>query len=146
MNTSHFIIEQSANGKDFKAAAEVVAKGIGSNSYFYSIDKNNVVYVRLKMVDKNGQFTYSNTIKISSDIATISGLIVLNNPAKNTLQLQVNAASLNNTTASLINNEGKVIKIFMLKQGFQTIDISGFASGVYYLKTIDRNEKVLISK
>jgi uncharacterized repeat protein (TIGR01451 family) len=67
VNTSHFVIEQSVDGRTFKPAVEIAAKGSGSNSYFYSITKNNTVYLRLKMVDKNGAFTYSNIIKLSED-------------------------------------------------------------------------------
>ena len=148
VNTSHFIILRSDDGLIYKSVGSIAAKGFGEYNF---IDNSlsttfKTIYYQLKMVDKNGQFTFSNVIKINSVAEKLSSLIVLNNPVKHQLQLQVNAAALNNTTASLMNNEGKVIKIFILKQGYQTIDISGFASGVYYLKTIDGNKKILIGK
>jgi hypothetical protein len=143
VNTAHFIIEQSSNSKDFVVVAEVVAKGIGSNSYFYSINKNNVVYLRLKMVDKNGQFTYSNVIKLamSNEPLVIS---IYPNPAKDVLNIAVYSIKLNNTVAKIINAKGQIIKTFILKQGSQTIDITGLQSGVYYLQTNIESKKFVV--
>jgi uncharacterized repeat protein (TIGR01451 family) len=144
VNTAYFIIETSSNGTNFKAVAEVAAKGIGNNSYFYSIDKSNVIYVRLKMVDKDGRFTYSNIIKIAQMVELFDGLMVLKNPTKNQLQLKVISSKLNNTNASLTNAQGKVVKRFILKQGNQAIDISGIAAGVYYLQNNEGSKKVVV--
>jgi uncharacterized repeat protein (TIGR01451 family) len=144
VNTAYFIIETSSNGTNFKAIAEVAAKGIGNNSYFYSIDKSNVVYVRLKMVDKNGLYTYSNIIKISSIVELFDGLMVVKNPTKNQLKLNVISNKLNNTNTSLINAQGRVVKRFVLQLGYQTIDISGIAAGVYYLQSNEGSKKVVV--
>jgi hypothetical protein len=144
VNTAYFIIETSSNGTIFKAVAEVAAKGIGSNSYFYSIDKLTIAYIRLKMVDKNGLFTYSKIIKLSSNIQDLNGLIVLQNPVKHQLKLNVVSNKLNNTNASLTNAQGRIVKRFVLQQGYQTIDISGIAAGVYYLQSNEESKKVII--
>jgi uncharacterized repeat protein (TIGR01451 family) len=144
VNTSYFIIEQSIDGIVFKAAAEVAANGTVANSYYFTIDRNKVKYVRLKMVDKNGQFNYSNTIKINSNVQSNNGLIFLENPAKDQIKLNVISPTLTNTIASFVNSQGKILKSFVLKQGFQTIDINGFADGVYYLKTNTGSRSVVI--
>jgi uncharacterized repeat protein (TIGR01451 family) len=144
VNTAYFIIETSSDGNSFKAVAEVAAKGIGNNSYFYSIDKATVVYVRLKMVDKDGRFTYSNIIKIAPIAELLDGLMVVKNPTKNQLQLKVITNKLNNINASLVNAQGKVVKRFVLQQGNQTIDITGIAAGVYYLQSNEGSKKIVV--
>jgi len=144
INTAYFIVETSSNGSSYTAMAEVAAKGLGNNSYFYSIDKSNVVFVRLKMVDKNGFYTYSNVVKLSSNTDLLNGLIVLKNPAKHQLQLKVNATSLNHTAASLVNAQGNIVKRFILLQGSQTIDITSLHSGLYYLQTISGTKKIVV--
>jgi uncharacterized repeat protein (TIGR01451 family) len=133
VNTSHFVIEQSVDGRTFKPAVEIAAKGSGSNSYFYSITKSNTVYLRLKMVDKNGAFTYSNIIKLTED--KTNGFDIVNNPAKGSLNVNVRSTSLNNTTAKIVNVQGQIVKTFMLKHNLQTIDIAALQRGVYYLQT-----------
>ena len=143
VNTSYFIIEQSLNGKDFLAAAEVPAKGIGSNSYFYSINKNSVLYLRLKMVDKNGQYTYSKVILINQ-LADIK-ISVSPSPAKNHLNVKA-PTSLNNTNAKIVNAQGQIIKTFTLKQGSQTIDIAALQTGLYYLQTNIEVRKFVVEK
>lgn len=144
INTAYFIVETSSNGSSYTAMAEVAAKGFGNNSYFYAIDKSNVVFVRLKMVDKNGFYTYSNVVKLSSNTDLLNGLMVLKNPTKHQLHLKVNATSLNHTAASLVNAQGNIVKRFILLQGSQTIDITSLHGGLYYLQTISGTKKIVV--
>ncbi len=143
VNTSYFIIEQSTDARNFTPSAEVAAIGKGNNSYYYNIAKNNVQYVRLKMVDKNGTFSHSNIIRITTNDKQQT--ITVASPAKNELKINVTSTTLNNTKACLINGQGKVVKTFNLKQGYQTIDIAALQSGLYYLQTNEVVKKVMIS-
>ena len=64
-NTDYFAIERSTNGKDFSPIGTVKAAGYSSENRNYNfIDDNpplstGTLYYRLKMVDKDGKFTYS---------------------------------------------------------------------------------------
>jgi hypothetical protein len=61
INTSHFIIERSANGTDFSSIGKVSASGNNSitKDYLYTDTKpaKGTNYYRLKMVDADGIFT-----------------------------------------------------------------------------------------
>ncbi len=145
VNTSYFIIEQSTDARTFTAAAEVAAKGKGNNSYYYQLTANSqqsTVFLRLKMVDKNGTFSYSNIIRITTNDKQQT--ITIQSPTKNELKINVTSTTLNNTKACLINGQGKVVKTFTLKQGYQTIDIAVLQSGLYYLQTNEVVKKVVI--
>ncbi len=142
INTSFFLIEQSTDGRTFKPIVEIAAKGSGNNSYFYSIAKNNIVYLRLKMVDKNGTYTYSNIIKLAEDKST--GFDIVNNPAKNTLNIRVYSSLLTHTTATIVTAQGKIVKTFILNQNLQTIDIAALQAGNYFLQTILGTKKFVV--
>lgn len=143
INTSHFIIETTGSNNDFTSLAEIAAKGSGSNGYFYAAPKNNIRFVRLKMVDKNGSFTYSNIIKLGE----VAGkkLEIVGNPARQYLQLKV-PAGLHHSTARLIDAVGKTVKSFTLQQGYQNIDISNLTSGMYWLQCENEVVKVVVSQ
>ncbi|MBL0357203.1 MAG: hypothetical protein IPP72_10105 [Chitinophagaceae bacterium] len=66
INTKQFVIEQSNNGLNFNSLKTVVAKGRASNNYSSNIADftNSIVYYRLEIVDNDGSFSYSPTIKI----------------------------------------------------------------------------------
>lgn len=67
-NTSHFDLEQSADGISFRKAGTVLAQGNGSGqdySYLATQD-NTTVYYRLKMVDMDGAFKYSNVLRFTT--------------------------------------------------------------------------------
>jgi hypothetical protein len=70
---SHFELECSFDGADFKYVAKIAAlPGAGIIDYAYTdkaILKTNVsaIYYRLKMVDVDGRITYSDIVKLSND-------------------------------------------------------------------------------
>lgn len=69
INTQEFIIEKSTNGLDFKEIGSVVAVGnsFEQNKYFFiDVKKTSINYYRLKMVDFDGSFEYSNVLVISN--------------------------------------------------------------------------------
>jgi hypothetical protein len=75
-NSSHFEIQRSTDGNNFETIAMVTAKGNinTANNYqtkddlfFYNYQS---VYYRLKMIDINGSFKYSNSILIKLKAAT----------------------------------------------------------------------------
>ena len=85
VNTSHFVIERSWNGSEFTSVGTVNAKGnVLSSAYNFrddisSINSNgSTVYYRLKMIDKDGSFTYSNIQKLHTTVIPIH---IVPNPA-----------------------------------------------------------------
>ncbi len=147
MNTRLFLIEQSLNGREFAAIGNVKANGSGNNSYDYNVTnpaKTNL-YFRLKMTDKDGAFSYSPIVLIKNKTGN-AGFTLLQNPAQHTLVLTSVAASLFNTEALLVNSVGVVVKRAVFHLVTQTIDVNDLPPGVYYLKTVEGNEKVVVAQ
>src|SRR5690606_2901845 len=70
-DNSYFEIEKSSNGVDFYFLDRIEGKSNSSVKINYTyLDKaeNSVAYYRLKQVDHNGNFTYSDVIEISNPL------------------------------------------------------------------------------
>jgi len=71
-NSSHFEIERSTDGVNFTRLGKVNAAGNSSNKISYSFNDIHPVtginYYRLKMVDKDGKFAYSNIVTVNVNI------------------------------------------------------------------------------
>lgn len=69
INSKNFEVQRSADGKEFKTIGVVQAKGNSTNQTNYSftdaVPINGINYYRLKQVDVNGKFEYTNIIQVN---------------------------------------------------------------------------------
>jgi uncharacterized repeat protein (TIGR01451 family) len=144
INTAYFILEKSFDGIHFISTVEIAAKGFGDNNYFYSIPKSGKVFLRLKMVDKDGSVSYSKIILINS-IST-QHILISPNPVKNYLNITLNSTGVISLKCKLVNSLGAVVKSFSLKSGFHSINVSDLATGVYCLQTGIETIKIFVEK
>ena len=71
-NNDYFVVEYSRNGKDWVECSEHVSS-VSANGYSYSVKPNMSInslfsYFRLKQVDYNGEYSYSNVITVSFSV------------------------------------------------------------------------------
>lgn len=143
LNTQHFAIERSVDGRLFKTLGTVRSAGNATTIQFYTYTDRNIkdpgvtiLYYRLKMVDKDGSFRYSAIVplNISSNPAIVA---LYPNPVKDIASLTVNAAQKEEVIYSVITTEGKVVKTgsyqFITGNNLFSMDVSGLLSGNYYL-------------
>ncbi len=150
-NSSHFDIERSADGNNFYKIGNInsIGSSVIVNKYQY-IDNQHpaaaVIFYRLKMVDKDGKFTYSNVIAIKRN-GLSSSFKIFPNPANEILYLQ---ASGNNEfgTLQIFDGSGRNLKedrIYLRNNTSISINIKALPNGVYYLllksKTINERQK-----
>ncbi len=107
INTIHFNIQRSTNGKDFSAIGKVAAKGAGDYTY-KDISTDNLrlskLYYRLEIVDKDGSKSYSEIRELSMDNGQ---LIISPNPAKD----KVTITGTNIKQVRLLDNTGKIVVV-----------------------------------
>lgn len=141
VNASHFTIERSVDGTTFKDIGRVTATG-GNMITEYDFNDNevpvlgaNVIYYRLKIVDLDGRFTYSNIIVLRPTYTT--RISVAPNPATHDIKVLIEAGNAFNAQWQIVDNTGRVVMrgANELKAGRNTItiDINKLASGVYHL-------------
>ena len=136
INTSSFELERQwgvSNGQWVKISRQA-AMGSGANGYSYvDADKlDGTILYRLKMIDVDGRFTYSNIIKLTNQLSNQS--TVYPNPVTDNATLQIGDRKLLNTRANMIDANGRIIKTILIKNSFEIIDMSGLPSGLYMLK------------
>jgi hypothetical protein len=125
-NTSHFDIESSSNAQQFNKIGNVTAKGNSTdvNNYtFTDAVKNEVVFYRLKMVDKDGSFTYSRIVTVRSKKGVKWQLFP--NPAADVLQLQIPSAQKTEATVTIHDMVGRVMyrNVLILQAGNNAVSL-----------------------
>jgi len=132
-NSSHFDIEQSLNGVNFQSIGKEQAAGNSIEKRAYSFVNSKVArgmyYYRLKQVDRDGGFVYSNMATIQAG-ETIQSLQLFPNPASK--ELQFVAGQLQGPfVITIYNAAGQLQKL--LKQSDTRILVHELAAGAYFL-------------
>jgi trimeric autotransporter adhesin len=157
VNTSQFIIERGIDGRNFARIGAVAAVGNNSGNKYSFTDydaaqqSSSLLYYRLKMMDKDGAYTYSKVITIS--LPYITGKVtVFPNPAFNKINVTIIAPVDGEVQWNLIDNTGRVViqNSAGLKKGSNNLDIniSNLSTGFYYLSVAgaEINQKVKLEK
>lgn len=129
-NASHFEIERSTDGQRYMPQTRVKANGSSAGSYLFEdkkIPASTVLYYRLKMVDNDGSFSYSEikTIKTQARILDLKAIVRGGN---------LLISSTKSEEAVVINSNGQFVKRVRLIAGITQMDISSMATGIYVLK------------
>jgi hypothetical protein len=93
-NSSFFTIERSRNNLNFQPVINVKAAGNSTGTLYYkSLDKNpfsGVSYYRLKQVNFNGTFIYSEVKKVKLSQTAVNNVSVFPNPAVSSAAIYLN--------------------------------------------------------
>ncbi|MFT3911686.1 MAG: T9SS type A sorting domain-containing protein [Ferruginibacter sp.] len=147
LNVNGYNIEMSTDARNYKSIGFEKARGDQYDSYTRSvtIPNNDVLYFRLKMMDIDGNYRYSNIAILRND-KTNTAFSFLNNPAKDELNISVNDADLKNTVAKIYNAQGVLVKTILLQHDVETIDIKSLPAGTYYLVTLKGSRQFIVIK
>jgi photosystem II stability/assembly factor-like uncharacterized protein len=139
-NSKNFVVEKSIDGKNFYSIGSINAVGNMTSHRDYSIIDNKVSdinYYRLKMVNLDGSFVYSNVILIKK--ATAQQFVwVITNPFRDYIDIRF-ARMAKISKLQLITMDGKVIieKILQNVSGQQRWQLSNhLKNGAYILRAI----------
>jgi hypothetical protein len=161
-NNTGFEVQRSNDGNNFNKIGFVSTKAANGNSNFkLSYDFSDIAsagstnYYRLKQIDKDGKFAYSNIVLIRKENTANTGdLQIYPNPAKNILNVKISLADDSHVKLSVTDMAGKIIlgKSMSAAKGENIIqlDISHVSAGSYLIKTVFGNgikaEKKFIKK
>lgn len=149
INTDHFIIERSSDGHNFSLLSFVNANGNSSVVKNYSFTDlqtlPGISYYRLKIVDADGEYTYSKVIAIKNDGSNYT-VKIFPNPAQGSLFIQ--ARGLNDwATLQVFDVSGRKLKEerILLNGDTHTLNIKNLSKGVYNLfvkgKIVNEHQK-----
>jgi hypothetical protein len=142
-NTKDFTI-QHTTGNVWADLGAVAAAGNSNTVRDYSYLDNSPVtginYYRLLETDEDGRETYSEVKAVQFNTDALP-LMVYNNPViGGTLQVQLTRPG----NLSLFDTEGRLVWQKQASTGLQLINVSGFAKGIYFLKTNDQSIRILV--
>ena len=147
INAKQFVIEASTDRKNFVAIGTVTAKNVkGLNSYeFATTAPSASTYYRLRMIDKNGAFSYSSIVVLNATVSS-KRLSIFPNPAVNNITLSHSKAS-EGATIKVLNAAGKTVAVSIVQTGATqtTLDVSRLAKGSYVV-SVENNGQAEIAQ
>ncbi len=143
INNSHFEIERSYDGRAFETVGEVAGNGNSQHQITYryldemiSPTENNVFY-RLKQVDFDGAFEYSDIRVVRFDaLGYHHNLVAYPNPITDELTLMVGLSQGENYNIQAVDMQGTRVfeENYTFTNGIHRINTAQWASGMYILK------------
>lgn len=106
---SHFEVERSLDGETFELLDQIAGEGLATATYRYQDEHapmGTAIY-RLKMVDVNGGFSYSEQIELTryNDVVTITGIVP--NPANHSAELWLTLPATNEISVEILSMTGQ---------------------------------------
>jgi hypothetical protein len=145
INTQTFEIERSQDGQRFSKIDEKSAIGSGSSNYSYADNQFSTVanYYRIKTVNSDRSFQYSNTIQVK-DVAVFSITKINPNPFVSEIIIEANIEKSATCFVQILDMNGKEVakKQVITTAGNNRITVDGLAKlnkGVYVIKLISDN-------
>jgi|GEM_PF-575192 len=144
-NSDYFEIQKSTDGLNFARIGTVDAAGESLVTLSYTFEDatpaigNN--YYRLRMVDLNGSFEYSNVVQIATRIK--GDIAVYPVPVNEAMYLVYDSENTGTIQIQVVNYVGQTLltRIENTTQGFNTyeIDTNQLAAGAYLIQVTDDN-------
>jgi len=151
-DVNYFSVEKSLDGKNYSETGVVFAKGNSSSLINYNFTDDNiytskpgVIYYRLRSVDIDGKYEYSEIRIIDISVQNKNALLVqaYPNPAVNELRITIPSNWQNKKVIyEIIGSNGMASKKITSGSASQTesINVSSLAPGFYFLKVVCNGE------
>ncbi|MES2779894.1 MAG: T9SS type A sorting domain-containing protein, partial [Bacteroidota bacterium] len=144
-NNIGFEVERSFDSRTFKNIGFVNGAGNSNRSLAYQFNDLNpfttasTVYYRLRQVDRNGKFTYSQVVKVSESAETINALSVYPNPFKTSYTVSFNALTEGIATLEMTDIQGRIVssQTSAVTLGTNIVPMNKISSleiGVYFVR------------
>ena len=153
-NSSHFEIERSTDGINFYQVGKVIAKSSSDKEVDYSFDdlRSNagINYYRLKLLDKDKQFQYSNIQVLNVNIKGIDITGIYPGPFIDKINVTISSEVPVMSKIDLFDNTGKLLisRQAVLNKGVTNVVIDkldNLTRGLYIIK-VQAGETIVVKK
>ena len=154
VNNDYFEVQRSTDGMNFLTLDTVDGSGNSNSMINYSYDDihpeyNSSSYYRLKQVDFDGNYSYSN-IEIVTHSTDSNIIIVFPNPSTDYFSIFSPLFTDNNFTIAIYNMAGQIVhksNVYANKSvTTNSIDVSDFSSGTYILEISSESNGIIQKK
>lgn len=134
-------VERSTNGENFSSIGFVSAHGKSAYSFSDKQPVAGTVFYRVKNVDIDGKYKYSNVVRVSGKRALNVKMFPM--PATSEVTLQHDRTG-NNASITISTMDGRMVKQMSVASGsYQTkVALSSMAPGMYLVRLNDGNGAV----
>lgn len=148
VNNDYFEVEHSSDGEQFNKVDRVYSKNGNSTSvqsynYVHGNTVKGINYYRLKQVDFDGQFEYTDIRSVVFGGA--GNLTVYPNPTSQILNVKVPVGMDENSVIEIVNGVGQVIRTLTeadMSKSILSLNVSDLAIGYYFIQIRDRKSVV----
>jgi Secretion system C-terminal sorting domain len=141
INVNRYEVEHSTNGTGFAKAGTITAANSRNYSLFHHSPVAGLNYYRLKIIDNNGHFNYSDVRRIS--FGNKGNITLYPNPASSIVNITIPDKLINKSTGiSIMSIDGRVVykKRSVTTGRIQTINVAAIAEGKYYVSIETQDE------
>ncbi len=153
INVDKYVVERSLNGVEFNSIGETIATS--KTNYLFNDNitawRGANLYYRLKIINKNGAYTYSKICTIHVPLLN-AGFSIVPNPATDYVQLFINNSNHKTTGIEIADITGRMVfkQELPIINGIVKVNTAALKTGTYFLKMILTDEsysqKLLIMK
>jgi Secretion system C-terminal sorting domain len=149
-NTDYFELQTSLSGTVWSAIAQINATGNSSitTNYQYKDLVSDRKFYRLRIVDKDGKFSYSGVRTVNCGTKKWD-IAVYPNPARDKIALTINGVNRHSLAVKIVNAVGQLVwqqQVALTNQYRQlTIPVTQLAAGIYYIHVEDGEYKQTIT-
>jgi hypothetical protein len=145
-NTSHFTLQRSLDGKEYHDDAVILTDGNSEirKDYHYTDHlpqaAGSLVYYRLKMVDLDAKFKYSDVIVVRVQQDKQEQLMIYPNPVAKELRVTIPSSWQSKTIAyHLYSSNGVLMKQQISENAGQTetLHVEDLPAGIYIIQTVN---------
>ena len=151
-SSKQFDVERSFNGSSFSRIGVVQSVGNSNQATTYQyIDhdierlNNEIMFYRLKQIDTDGHFKYSNIVRLTYKASGENKSIVYPNPTEGSVTILIGENSLIGTTAVLYDTNGRLLENIKITANSQQVNLKNYVNGTYFIR-LSNNEVLKIIK
>lgn len=150
IDLADYELQKSNDGKNFSFVTSI--KADGEKNYSYSDNDvnsfSNVVYYRLKSIDKDGNFNYSAIVTLKTPVSTWNAA-VSPNPFTGKINLKIESAISDKATVIISDPGGRQlyqeqISIAAGNNSFEITSAAQFSNGTYFMSIFSTQKKQTI--
>jgi hypothetical protein len=149
VNNKGFELERSADGRTYTTITFIATKAENGNSTSlldYAFNDRSVAgktYYRLKQVDKDGRYNYSNVVVLNRKVSEVVLSAVYPNPTTKELNLKITSPKAEQLTIIVTDLTGKVVMrrsaSVVTGDNQEQLNVSELAAGSYFIKAVCAN-------
>lgn len=151
INSDYYEILRSLDAENFEKIAQVDAAGNSNKMLNYSYKdlnitglKKDVIYYRLKSVDIDGTFDFSNVVSLKLNDFENEFIEIMPNPVIDNLILNISTSISKDILFTIYDCIGNLVYVTEISvnkgNSRHKIDIRNLAAGLYFVKIKDRNQ------